>query len=81
MLKAAWKCHYLLTAGVPPVKHEAREMPLGQVGFEANEKQELRLRFLAPEQMQVFTACTWHMDRMVSVLAVLLEVPSSDSIL
>lgn len=60
VLKAAWKCHYLFTAGVPPVKHEAHEMPLGQVGLEANEKQELRLGFLAPEQMRVFVACTWH---------------------
>lgn len=38
LLKAAWKCRYPFTAGVPPVKHEAREMPLGQVGLEANKK-------------------------------------------
>lgn len=49
-LKAAWKCHYPFTAGVPPVKHEAHEMPLGQVGLEANKKQELRLSFPAPER-------------------------------
>lgn len=33
---------------------------LGQVGLEANEKQELRLSFLAPEQTRVFVACTRH---------------------
>lgn len=33
---------------------------LGQVGLEANEKQELRLSFLAPEQTRVFVAFTRH---------------------
>lgn len=66
VLKAAWKCHYPFVAGVPPVKHEAHKMPLGQVGFKANEKQELRLSFLAPGRMRVFAACTWHTAAVLS---------------
>ena len=77
--KAAWKCHYPFMAGVPPVKHEAHEMPLGQVGLKANEKQELRLSFLAPGRMRVCAACT--QPRCCRVLVVPLEAPSSDGVL